>query len=699
MGEADFREALRLRLLLPVVTGISSGSGFQCQCGKHTFWGTTSDKHHALNCDAVKGMRIKRHTECVAILTDFARRCTQQDRGAIVIKEYVIPGLPADKHTRADAFIKSSKRTTVVDVAIVNPGTIDCLDKGSAQRAGVATRMQTAVKFNRYSSSLGRKEATKLLTPFVLEATGRLGHLGEVLVKELAGLLPHLIPEPDAKLKAAQRYLFRSIGCCIAKWNSRMVLAYRASGREVTRTVGEAAVAWQEAEALLRTRATKVASARQREREAEEQAAEDKRVATRGKGTLAGRICGWVDCNEDHDSLCRGCHTMFCTSHEEPRIHNCPDNAPDLTEELEAQAIREAEAAELDRDDVSLYDEEIPDSPECLRLSATAHTPRRFPGPMFPGHPNYALVSESLRRGLTEWGTNEEEAVSDTSPTVHQEETAPTIQNSPEHLLWEVGPGDDDWPYALDSPQVQIGTPPLVDLSGVSSDIESDWESSVGMEQEQEESEERDDWESTGSMEQDAPEERGGLESFEEQFEGDVLDSPGGGSLEQELEDRGALESIDVCEQVQDVLEFLGQGTEERIELAQQGQELEERAHTGQEQIEEAEGDAELEEDQERTGITEVNLTHCKADWVAIEVERRAKCIAFGPLTLRRYRKSVRQDVHRNRTGEILSLYLRSQHKGLMRRRRNLERRRRAAQVKRQKLFDQRRRRVDKDKS
>ena len=172
--------------------------------------------------------------------------------------------------------------------------------------------------------------------------------------------------------------------------------------------------------------------------------------------------------------------------------------------------------------------------------------------------------------------------------------------------------------------------------------------------------------------------------------------------MEQELEDRGALESIDVCEQVQVegyVLEFLGQGTEERIELAQQGQELEERAHTGQEQIEEAEGDAELEEDQERTGITEVNLTHCKADWVAIEVERRAKCIAFGPLTLRRYRKSVRQDVHRNRTGEILSLYLRSQHKGLMRRRRNLERRRRAAQVKRQKLFDQRRRRVDKDKS
>lgn len=178
----EYRTALSLRLLLPA-RGAPDGTYLQCTvCGQ-------SDKakdyrYHALNCTRTCAIRTARHT---AIKRALAEMLTKILGSAAVSMETPLgPGLRVP-----DITLELGTRTTLIDVAVVNPAadrySRDTAPLTECRAAGLAEHRKRLS----YASSLAtRGLAPESLVPFVIEATGRFGTAAQSFLDALPTMVP-----------------------------------------------------------------------------------------------------------------------------------------------------------------------------------------------------------------------------------------------------------------------------------------------------------------------------------------------------------------------------------------------------------------------------------------------------------------------------------------------------------------------------
>ena len=147
------------------------------------------------------------------------------EMGCAVRREVLVPHAAASNpEARMDLIIHAPGVAVpiLVDLTVVSALSQDALERGSAQRAGVAAEAAARSKRAKY---LGAR-----MVPFVIEDHGRLGEDALALVRLLA-------PRRDTERSVAIRRLYQTLGCVLQRHAADAVLAatqhrpWRAEGR------------------------------------------------------------------------------------------------------------------------------------------------------------------------------------------------------------------------------------------------------------------------------------------------------------------------------------------------------------------------------------------------------------------------------------------------------------------------------------
>jgi len=194
LTSSQYREALRLRLLLPVIE--NGPNQYLCTCGyarEHQ-----NDGHiHATVCRTANSQRTICHDKAAETLYDFLTKV--QPDGHWTLETKVGQG------ARADIVGTIDHQVYWIDVAITAP----CTNHALAQRSDVypltAARIREKQKLEHYESA---RQATRTspvtVVPFVLESTGALGkHAAEFI--DSACSLPRLLPIANDTLAKYRR--------------------------------------------------------------------------------------------------------------------------------------------------------------------------------------------------------------------------------------------------------------------------------------------------------------------------------------------------------------------------------------------------------------------------------------------------------------------------------------------------------------
>ena len=211
LSAAEFKNNLRMRLLLPPKNTMSLGTSFDCSCTSDRLVAGMDD-HHALSCHLHSGLRTVRHNQVVDALADFLIAAFPT---ATVSKEHALSNT-GERGRVTDIYLASGPSTYIIDVSVVNTGGKSYIDFGSAEFPGVAGNKRAADKRTLYSQL---NLTNVVIIPFVIEAAGRWSKEATTFLQTTCGVqLPSALTAYQLMLR--KKTLRRRINCVIAKTNS-----------------------------------------------------------------------------------------------------------------------------------------------------------------------------------------------------------------------------------------------------------------------------------------------------------------------------------------------------------------------------------------------------------------------------------------------------------------------------------------------
>ncbi|RIZ67287.1 MAG: hypothetical protein D0531_00140, partial [Methylococcales bacterium] len=217
IDDADFVEAIRLRLLLPIHEDIipTNRRCKSCRAEK------CSDLH-ALSCKIPSSLRITRHNFVRDALHKFVKSAVNT---AIVTPESKIPNSREGKsQLKADLMINLGPQTIYVDVAITNPSSPSNV-RGNVELVPlVAADHMEKAKRTKYQEAYG-PDILPVLVPFVVESTGRLGVKAKEFIDRLCGLVPG--GRANKQLQKARKFFYSRLAVFLVKGNGPLIRCFR----------------------------------------------------------------------------------------------------------------------------------------------------------------------------------------------------------------------------------------------------------------------------------------------------------------------------------------------------------------------------------------------------------------------------------------------------------------------------------------
>jgi len=213
--EAEYRESLRLRLLVPVFTPVENIARRCTTCRVENV-----GSFHALTCKTFGECRKRRHDLITTALAKFVKTCFPAARAQL---PYPIPGPRAGQPLVADAWFVAGDWSRYVDVVVTSPAVSHAQDVQRLPAAGKAGREAAARKKDKYRGKYADATFNQVV-PFAIEASGR-------LCQEAAAFVDMVVDQAADRQVASQArlHLFARIGKLLATGNGKLVLLSRTS--------------------------------------------------------------------------------------------------------------------------------------------------------------------------------------------------------------------------------------------------------------------------------------------------------------------------------------------------------------------------------------------------------------------------------------------------------------------------------------
>ena len=217
LNSSQYREALRLRLLEPVIENEPNRRG-SCTCGYCKDDQTDGFMHGHL-CRTANIQRTFSHDSVVKALFDFLTKTVPD--GHWRLEQNV------GHSARADVVGNIEHQVFWVDVAITCPCTIHALAKRSDLYPLTAARIREKQKLEHYENARQATPAPAVtVVPFVMESTGALGTSATDFIDTVCKL-PRLLPIADSTLAIHRRNFKKLINVCVARGLAESVRAAR----------------------------------------------------------------------------------------------------------------------------------------------------------------------------------------------------------------------------------------------------------------------------------------------------------------------------------------------------------------------------------------------------------------------------------------------------------------------------------------
>ena len=208
----NFRDALRLRLLLPPCTQ-SPAVPPTCRCDAAV--NVHDEPYHVLDCKyACQFFWRKRHEKVIDLLAGFLRACL--GRGVVIERELSMRNERLNKNVVCDLHVVHECEVYTIDVTICDPAARRYRDQGSPHDATTASKHRAAEKKAIYTGI----QNVGTIVPFVIDATGRFSKDATTFIDTISSSSDHSMQ---------RSYFFSNVSSCIAMYNSRLMKATRSS--------------------------------------------------------------------------------------------------------------------------------------------------------------------------------------------------------------------------------------------------------------------------------------------------------------------------------------------------------------------------------------------------------------------------------------------------------------------------------------
>jgi hypothetical protein len=230
-----FKEALRLRLLMPLFTH-SDGPHFDigCGCGQVSI----DDIFHPLSCPKFKGNYHTMHDEIRDLLCGFIKKVSP---GALArveqkITQFRKTDVPVSQSAsqqssgdlRCDIMVSNNLESYFLDCCFTNPACKTAITSGSHVKESVAASKAERGKVLKYNHYL-KPEAYNLFVPFIAETTGRLSVRAEKYIRKLSKL-DKMDLEASENIKWERLKFLEEVNIRLARTNAEVMSSGRALG-------------------------------------------------------------------------------------------------------------------------------------------------------------------------------------------------------------------------------------------------------------------------------------------------------------------------------------------------------------------------------------------------------------------------------------------------------------------------------------
>jgi len=217
ISSSQYREALRLRLLCPVIEN-EPYRAHSCICGyaKHE---QADGYYHATVCRTGNSQRTTCHDAAVRVLLNFLSKVQPDSHWAL--EENVGHG------ARADIVGIVDHQVYWVDVAITAPCTLHALAKRSDVYPLTAAWLREEQKMRHYEEARQAQQETAVtVVPFVIESTGAIGKCASEFIDTVCKL-PRLLSIADSTLAIHRRNFKKLLNVCVIKGIAESLQAAR----------------------------------------------------------------------------------------------------------------------------------------------------------------------------------------------------------------------------------------------------------------------------------------------------------------------------------------------------------------------------------------------------------------------------------------------------------------------------------------
>jgi hypothetical protein len=233
----EYRENMRLRLLLPIVDNVR-----RCSCGITADFphDPLADPFHPMNCIKINGPRIYRHNKIAEELADYIEKAYANPH---VTLNPVIHTNAEGRQIIADVQYVRDHHTTNIDVAVACPSAPKYLAtslESMLTNIDIACNSRHNLKTQHYAS-LCPSTIADTVVPFTLDSTGRLSAKAQDLIDRIF-CLDLTNAEPNRQLGAARRRLLRRISTICAKATASSIRIWRATAPVMTPSARETQV-------------------------------------------------------------------------------------------------------------------------------------------------------------------------------------------------------------------------------------------------------------------------------------------------------------------------------------------------------------------------------------------------------------------------------------------------------------------------
>jgi hypothetical protein len=220
--DEDYKEALRLRLLMPIHEDPVNLDRRCRSCNRQPI-----EDLHALSCKQTSTHRKGRHDFIRDAVGKFIKAV---DPNAQVIMEAPIQNpLPNKSRLVSDITIQLGHKLIFLDIAVTNPSKPSAINGNNGSNApGSAALAMEKKKLALYKTHYGAAIEPSII-PFVLESTGRLGNMAQKFVDKLTGLTHANNVAANSSYQAARLFLVQRLAVLLVKGNARMIRSCRSS--------------------------------------------------------------------------------------------------------------------------------------------------------------------------------------------------------------------------------------------------------------------------------------------------------------------------------------------------------------------------------------------------------------------------------------------------------------------------------------